>query len=92
MHIQPPLEAFNNFIQNSHDLIILDLKMPQMDGIILQLFENYEIKEKFVIVGTIKGESKEISLEILKMMIKNTEEIKEISDLNIFWENSLSVF
>ena len=54
--------------------------------------KNYEIKEKFVIVGTIKGESKEISLEILKMMIKNTEEIKEISDLNIFWENFLSVF
>ena len=31
-----------------------------------------------------KSESKEISLEILKTMIKNTEEIKEVSDLNIF--------
>ena len=38
----------------------------------------------FVIVGTIKGESKEVVLEILKTMIKNIEEIKEISDLNIF--------
>ena len=38
----------------------------------------------FVIVGTVKSESKEIALEILKTMIKNTEEIKEISDLNIF--------
>ena len=27
-----PLEAFNNFRKNSHDLIILDLKMPKMDG------------------------------------------------------------
>ena len=30
-----PLEAFNNFRKNSHDLIILDLKMPQMDGMTL---------------------------------------------------------
>jgi DNA-binding response OmpR family regulator len=27
-----PLEAFKNFRKNSHDLIVLDLKMPQMDG------------------------------------------------------------
>ena len=27
-----PVEAFNNFRKNSHDLIILDLKMPKMDG------------------------------------------------------------
>ncbi len=26
------IEGFNNFRKNSHDLIILDLKMPQMDG------------------------------------------------------------
>ena len=45
---------------------------------------SYKKDFHFVIVGTIKGESKEISLEILKTMIKNTEEIKEISDLNIF--------
>jgi len=30
-----PLEAFNNFRKNSHDLIVLDLKMPKMDGITL---------------------------------------------------------
>ena len=30
-----PVEAFNNFRKNSHDLIILDLKMPKMDGMIL---------------------------------------------------------
>ena len=29
-----PVEAINNFRKNSHDLIILDLKMPQMDGMI----------------------------------------------------------
>jgi DNA-binding response OmpR family regulator len=36
-----PLEAFNNFRQNSHDLIILDLKMPTMDGMTLY----HKIKE-----------------------------------------------
>jgi DNA-binding response OmpR family regulator len=28
-----PVEAFNNFGKNSHDLIVLDLKMPKMDGL-----------------------------------------------------------
>ena len=28
-----PIEAFNNFRKNSHDLIVLDLKMPKMDGL-----------------------------------------------------------
>ena len=30
-----PIEAFNNFTKNSHDLIILDLKMPKMGGMTL---------------------------------------------------------
>ena len=30
-----PLEAFNHYRKNSHDLIILDLKMPKMDGMTL---------------------------------------------------------
>jgi DNA-binding response OmpR family regulator len=30
-----PVEGFNNFRKNSHDLIILDLKMPMMDGLTL---------------------------------------------------------
>jgi DNA-binding response OmpR family regulator len=36
-----PVEAFNNFRKNSHDLIILDLKMPVMDGMTLY----HKIKE-----------------------------------------------
>ena len=36
-----PVEAFNNFTKNSHDLIILDLKMPKMGGMTLY----YKIKE-----------------------------------------------
>ena len=30
-----PLEAFHNLRKNSHDLILLDLKMPTMDGMTL---------------------------------------------------------
>ncbi len=30
-----PVEGFNNFGKNSYDLIILDLKMPKMDGMTL---------------------------------------------------------
>jgi DNA-binding response OmpR family regulator len=30
-----PIEALHNFRNNSHDLIILDLKMPIMDGMTL---------------------------------------------------------
>ena len=36
-----PVEAFHNFRKNSHDLIILDLKMPKMDGMTLY----HKIKE-----------------------------------------------
>jgi two-component system response regulator ResD len=30
-----PIDALNNFRKQSHDLVILDLKMPKMDGITL---------------------------------------------------------
>jgi DNA-binding response OmpR family regulator len=36
-----PLEAINNFRNNSHNLVILDLKMPMMDGITIY----HKIKE-----------------------------------------------
>ena len=36
-----PVEGFNNFRKNSHDLIMLDLKMPMMDGMTLY----HKIKE-----------------------------------------------
>ena len=36
-----PLEAINNFRKNSHDLILLDLKMPTMDGMTIY----HKIKE-----------------------------------------------
>ena len=38
----------------------------------------------FVIIGTVKGESKENALENLKTTINKNEEIKGISELKIF--------
>jgi hypothetical protein len=42
----------------------------------------------FVIVGTVKGESKDIALENIKTTINLNEEIKEISELKIFGKTS----
>ena len=46
-----PVEAFNNFRKNSHDLIVLDLKMPKMDGMALYL-KIKEIDGKVIICFT----------------------------------------
>ncbi|MGI0000396.1 MAG: response regulator [Nitrososphaeraceae archaeon] len=46
-----PLEAFNNFRKNSYDLIILDLKMPNMDGMTLYR-KIKEIDDKVIICFT----------------------------------------
>ena len=46
-----PIEAINNFRKSSHDLIILDLKMPKMDGMTLYL-KIKEIDDKVIICFT----------------------------------------
>ena len=46
-----PLEAFNHFRKNSHDLIILDLKMPMMDWMTLYR-KIKEIDDKIIICLT----------------------------------------
>ena len=51
MHIQIPLETFNNFRKNSHDLIILDLKMPTMCGMTIY-HKIKEIDDKVIICLT----------------------------------------
>ena len=38
----------------------------------------------FVIIGTVKGESKEVVLENLKTIMNKSEVIKDISELKIF--------
>ena len=55
---------------------------------------SYDYKKDFhfVIIGTLKGESKEVALEILKTMTKNNEEIKEISDLTFLGKLSNCFF
>jgi DNA-binding response OmpR family regulator len=46
-----PIEAFNNFRKNSHDLIILDLKTPKMDG--MPLYQKIkEINNNIIICFT----------------------------------------
>jgi len=50
----------------------------------MTLSSYYKKDFHFVIVGTVKGESKEGALEILKTIIKKNEEIKDISELHIF--------
>jgi DNA-binding response OmpR family regulator len=46
-----PIDALNNFRKNNHDLIILDLKMPKMDGITLYQ-KIKEIDDKVIICLT----------------------------------------
>jgi DNA-binding response OmpR family regulator len=43
-----PLEAFHNFRKNSHDLIVLDLKMPKMDG--MTLYHKMKVIDDNVII------------------------------------------
>lgn len=38
----------------------------------------------FVLIGTVKGESKEVALGILKTIVNKSEKIKDISQLKIF--------
>jgi hypothetical protein len=38
----------------------------------------------FVLIGTVKGESKEVAMEILKTITNKSEEIKDVSELKIF--------
>ena len=43
-----PVEALNNFTKNSHDLVILDLKMPKMGG--MTLYHNIKEIDNNVII------------------------------------------
>jgi two-component system response regulator ChvI len=46
-----PVQAFHNFSKNSHDLMVLDLKMPKMDR--MTLFHKIkEIDDKVIICFT----------------------------------------
>jgi DNA-binding response OmpR family regulator len=66
-----PIDALNNFRKQRHDLIILDLKMPKMDGITLYQ-KIKEIDDKVIICLTTADKNfihgSEKGLSILKKL------------------------
>ena len=66
-----PVEAFHNFRKNSHDLIILDLKMPMMDGMTLY-HKIKEIDDKVIICFTTAD------INYIKQLQKGIIDIEEI--------------
>jgi two-component system sensor histidine kinase EvgS len=66
-----PIDVLNNYTKNSHDLIILDLKMPKMDG--MTLFQKIkEIDEQVIICLTTADKS---LIQDLKKGITDIEKI-----------------
>ena len=62
-----PIDALNNFRKQRHDLIILDLKMPKMDGITLyQMIK--EIDDKVIICLTTADKNFTQGLEALHLI------------------------
>jgi DNA-binding response OmpR family regulator len=66
-----PIDALNNFSQQSHNLIILDIKMPKMDGITLYQ-KIKEIDDKVIICLTTADKS---LIQNLKKGIMDIEKI-----------------
>jgi DNA-binding response OmpR family regulator len=66
-----PIDALNNFNQQSHNLIILDIKMPKMDGITLYQ-KIKEIDDKVIICLTTADKS---LIQNLKKGIMDIEKI-----------------
>src|SRR5215203_4094461 len=66
-----PVEAFNNFRKNSHDLIILDLKMPKMDG--MRLYHKIKEIDKQVIVCFTTAD-----ISYIKQLLKGVIDIDKI--------------
>ena len=65
-----PVEAINNFRKNSYDLIILDVKMPKMDGMTLY-HKIKKIDDKVIICLT----TADINIENLRKGIIDIEKI-----------------
>jgi DNA-binding response OmpR family regulator len=66
-----PIDALNNFKKHGHDLIILDLKMPKMDGV--SLYQKIkEIDEQVIICLTTANKN---LIQGLQKGIKDIEKI-----------------
>lgn len=68
-----PLEAFNHFRKNSHHLIILDLKMPKMDG--MTLYHKIKEIDNKVIICLTTADINYIQ-QLQKGIIEHIEQIK----------------
>ena len=66
-----PVEAFNNFRQNSHDLIVLDLKMPTMD--VITLYHKIKEMDNNVIICFITAD-----ISYIKQLQKGIIDIEKI--------------
>jgi DNA-binding response OmpR family regulator len=73
-----PVEAFHNFTKNSHDLIILDLKMPKMGGMTLY-HKIKEIDDKVIICFTTAD------ITILKICVKVLLILKKLFYTNQYY-------
>ncbi len=79
-----PIDALKNFRKNIHDLIILDLKMPKMDGITLYQ-KIKEIDDKVIICLTTTDKSfiqglQKGKVDIEKIVIDKSILLKELKN------------